>query len=133
MKHSHNSKGFTLVEVIVVSVIVAILAAVAIPLYIGYINDAAVNSANNEATGFATAISNGINAGATAVAGFAASIDASAAPVTLTWTMPATFNGTAPTYIVQKGIKLNTTGTAIATGGTVYATVKGKTGNTVNW
>jgi prepilin-type N-terminal cleavage/methylation domain-containing protein len=35
----HLKKGFTLVEVIVVSVIVAVLAAVAVPLYMGYLND----------------------------------------------------------------------------------------------
>jgi prepilin-type N-terminal cleavage/methylation domain-containing protein len=128
-----NDKGFTLVEVIVVSVIVAVLAAVAIPLYIGYINDAAINQASNEAANFATAMSNGRNAQATAVSGFAATIDATNNPVTLVWTMPTTWQGgTAPKYTVQKGIKLYTTGTATDTG-SVYAEVKGKSGNRVSW
>jgi len=38
MRAMHLKKGFTLVEVIVVSVIVAVLAAVAVPLYMGYLN-----------------------------------------------------------------------------------------------
>jgi type IV pilus assembly protein PilA len=134
MLKSNKSKGFTLVEVIVVAVIVAILAAVAIPIYIGYINDAATNMATNEATNLATAVSSAINSGATAVNNWAATIDATAAAVTITWTMPATWQGgTAPSYTVQKGVKLTTTGTGIATGGTIIATVKGKTGNTASY
>ena len=35
-----NSKGFTLMELMVVIVIVAILAAVAVPLYVNYVKDA---------------------------------------------------------------------------------------------
>jgi len=39
MNTSLNNKGFSLIETLVVCVIVAILASVAIPLYIGYINN----------------------------------------------------------------------------------------------
>jgi len=45
-----GSKGFTLVEVIVVAVIVLILAAVAIPLYLGYVKDARKSVAENAAS-----------------------------------------------------------------------------------
>lgn len=39
-----STEGFTIVEVVVVSVIVAILAAVAIPVYLGFQNDARQNA-----------------------------------------------------------------------------------------
>jgi len=42
-----NSKGFTLVEVIVVAVIVAVLALVAVQLYQGYVREARQNTAEN--------------------------------------------------------------------------------------
>ena len=56
-----NQKGFTLVEVIVVAVIVAVLAAVAIPLYIGYINDSNRQAAQNGAGSLLSFISAGCN------------------------------------------------------------------------
>lgn len=37
---NRNTKGFTLMELMVVIVIVAILAAVAVPLYVNYVKDA---------------------------------------------------------------------------------------------
>jgi prepilin-type N-terminal cleavage/methylation domain-containing protein len=40
VKASKNHSGFSLIEIIVASVIISILAAVAIPLYTGYVNDA---------------------------------------------------------------------------------------------
>ncbi len=47
-------KGFTLVEVIVVAVIIAVLAGVAVPLYLGYVEDSRENSAANAAGAIAT-------------------------------------------------------------------------------
>jgi prepilin-type N-terminal cleavage/methylation domain-containing protein len=49
-----TSKGFTLVEVIVVAVIVAVLAAVAIPLYLNYITTSRTNSAANSTASIAS-------------------------------------------------------------------------------
>jgi prepilin-type N-terminal cleavage/methylation domain-containing protein len=54
MKYLRSNKGFTLVEVIVVAVIVLVLAAVAIPLYMGYINDSRKASAENIAGSIAS-------------------------------------------------------------------------------
>jgi prepilin-type N-terminal cleavage/methylation domain-containing protein len=56
-----TSSGFTLVEVIVVAVIVAVLAAVAIPMYIGYVNDSAQNMVNNETAGLSAAVASAVN------------------------------------------------------------------------
>jgi type IV pilus assembly protein PilE len=65
-----SQRGFTLVEVIVVSVIVAVLAAVAIPTYIGYVRNARLDSARSCCQLIATAIiqthNRGLNIGATA-------------------------------------------------------------------
>ena len=57
------SRGFTLVEVIVVAVIVAVLATVAIPLYSGYVESAKLNTAENCAGTLANFISAGIALG----------------------------------------------------------------------
>jgi type IV pilus assembly protein PilA len=56
-----SNRGFTLVEVIVVAVIVAVLSAVAIPLYIGYVNDSAQNMVKNEAASLSAAVCSAIN------------------------------------------------------------------------
>lgn len=45
MASAKNSRGFTFVEAIVISVIVAILAAVAIPIYGSYVQRARIDSA----------------------------------------------------------------------------------------
>ncbi len=50
-----NNRGFTLVEVIVVSVIILILSATGMLLYNGYINDAAQKSVENIAQTAGTA------------------------------------------------------------------------------
>ena len=50
-----NSKGFTLMELMVVIVIVAILAAVAVPLYINYVRDAQRTEARGAIAAIVTA------------------------------------------------------------------------------
>lgn len=128
---NNKNKGFTLVEVIVVSVIVAVLAAVAIPLYIGYVDDARQSAANNEAQNFATAVSAGINSGATAISCAAGTING---PQNITWTMPASWTGgTAPKYCLQSGVSLSTTGNLLNSGGSVTANVRGKTSASYAW
>ena len=61
----NKRKGFTLVEVIVVAVIVAVLAAVAIPLYIGYVNDSRINQCENAAGSVASFCGACVNQGGT--------------------------------------------------------------------
>ena len=58
-----KQKGFTLVEVIVVSVIVAVLAAVAIPLYSAYITKTRQNAVDNTAASLAVFCGGAKNAG----------------------------------------------------------------------
>jgi prepilin-type N-terminal cleavage/methylation domain-containing protein len=124
-----NNKGFTLVEVIVVSVIVAVLAGVAIPLYIGYVNDSAQNMANNEAAGIAAAISSGVNYG------FNGTIGNGTSPITgpakLTWantSFPVTL--TQPiSYQVGNGVVITYTGSVTNGGGNGTVTVRNKVAN----
>lgn len=64
MIFSKKSKGFTLIEVIVVAVIIAVLSAVAIPLYNGYIRDSRRNTAENVAGSAASFIGTAVAMGA---------------------------------------------------------------------
>jgi prepilin-type N-terminal cleavage/methylation domain-containing protein len=54
-------KGFTLVEVIVVSVIVAVLALLAVQLYFAYINESRKNAADNVAASAASFLCSAAN------------------------------------------------------------------------
>jgi type IV pilus assembly protein PilA len=119
-----NEKGFTLVEVIVVAVIVAVLAAVAIPLYIGYINDANMNSATNCAGAAASFLAAGRNCQTN-----------SAMPTN--FSAGAQWNINTPTgqvvnYTIPDGVTLNVSG-SWAAGGTVNATKGNRTTNNIAW
>ncbi|MBN1131147.1 MAG: prepilin-type N-terminal cleavage/methylation domain-containing protein [Chitinispirillaceae bacterium] len=54
--HHSGTKGFTLVEAIVVSVILAILAAVGIPSYMGYVQSTKIDGARSSCQIIGTAI-----------------------------------------------------------------------------
>jgi prepilin-type N-terminal cleavage/methylation domain-containing protein len=53
----NNSKGFTLIELMIVIAIIGVLAAIAIPNFIAYRNKAYCNSAESDANNVAAAIS----------------------------------------------------------------------------
>ena len=58
-----RKRGFTLVEIIVVSVIVAILAMIAVQVYSAYFNQARKNVAENVASSAATFLNSASNVG----------------------------------------------------------------------
>jgi type IV pilus assembly protein PilA len=128
-KLKKNEQGFTLVEVIVVAVIVAVLAAVAIPLYLGYVNDATQNVVNNEAANFSSAVAAGVNSSATAC------VSDGKTPPTYTWTIATTeLTAKPPTYKFGTGVTMALVGasTLIASPGTATITYKTKTA-TASW
>ncbi len=47
LRTTHNKKGFTLVEAVVVAVIVLVLAGISIPIYQGFVSDARQDTVNN--------------------------------------------------------------------------------------
>ena len=53
----NNSKGFTLIELMIVIAIIGVLAAIAIPNFINYRNKSYCNSAESDANNVAAAIS----------------------------------------------------------------------------
>jgi prepilin-type N-terminal cleavage/methylation domain-containing protein len=53
----NNSKGFTLIELMIVIAIIGVLAAIAIPNFIAYRNKSYCNSAESDANNVAAAIS----------------------------------------------------------------------------
>ncbi len=53
----NNSKGFTLIELMIVIAIIGVLAAIAIPNFIAYRNKSYCNSAESDANAVAAAIS----------------------------------------------------------------------------
>ena len=53
----NNSKGFTLIELMIVIAIIGVLAAIAIPNFISYRNKSYCNSAESDANNIAAAIS----------------------------------------------------------------------------
>jgi hypothetical protein len=109
----------------IISISFGTAVLLAIPLYLGYVNDAAQNMANNEAANFSAAVSAGINEGATAV---------TCASNVYTWTMPAFFSGgTVPTYSVGRGATITVNvADMIIPGKTATVTVRGKTA-TASW
>jgi prepilin-type N-terminal cleavage/methylation domain-containing protein len=65
MDRIKNRYGFTLIEVIIVSIIVAVLSLVAIMLYVGYVREARQNTVENIAASAATILNAASNLGAT--------------------------------------------------------------------
>ena len=132
-----SNKGFTLVEVIVVAVIVAVLAAVAIPLYIGYINDSAQNVVNNQAAGLSAAVTSAVNYGFNGTATVTPATTTTG--ITLTWPIAGFPSAVAftnnVTYRLPLGVTADAQLTAAnlkVTGVSCVLTLKNKTA-TASW
>jgi prepilin-type N-terminal cleavage/methylation domain-containing protein len=82
----NGQKGFTLVEVIVVAVIVAALAGVAVPVYLGYVDNSRTNSATNVA-GAVAAFMGSCRNSAGVPDDLAAASDAAVGPIAITCTL----------------------------------------------
>ncbi len=125
-KTRKNTKGFTLVEVIVVAVIVAVLALVGIQLYQGYVVEARRNTAENLAASAASFLQTIVNARDTTFADTLSptpTLDGDA--TTNTWRV--NLSTTDPPIIFTCPAKAEVTKTSAT--GIVTATVGGVTSN----
>lgn len=119
-----SSKGFTLVEVIVVAVIVAVLALVAIQLYRGYVTESRQNTAENLAASAASFIESAININPTLVGTFG-NLDGANAYPTNSWVIDMPAATAASGAAVQTVFTCPVNAVITVTGNSVTATIAG--------